>query len=272
MLEKILSGLDLSPDEVRIYSRILETGSATAGELAKKIGMARPTLYGILQKLTDKGVITRTLRYGVRSFAAVPPEKLDQLFQQRIEHLQSQRRAYKEILPDLLNKGGFGMHNPRFQLYEGAEGVQHVLKDMLLYYDTDTFAFWPIKSMVEILSPEFFRYHNKERIRNNLYTRAIWPEKEVVTIKEHPYLGVGEAFRREIRVAPTEIHCTMGYWAYGDRVAFLSSQRESFGFVLESRELVTMLKAKFDVIWNISKRLDARKEDMAPFIKDLEQP
>ncbi len=79
MLEDTLSGLGLSREEVQIYVALLESGQSTAGELAKRLGMARPTLYGILQRMTDKGIIIRSLRQGVRSFSAAEPESLDQI-------------------------------------------------------------------------------------------------------------------------------------------------------------------------------------------------
>src|SRR5262249_22093479 len=155
--------------------------------------------------------------------------------------LSREQRIYEELLPSLQKKVPSSFLSPKFQLYEGAEGLQFVLKDMLLYRNIATCAFWPIKAMVDILSPEFFHYHNKQRIRNNIYTRAIWPEHQTVEIKDHPYLGTGEEFRREIRIAPEEIDSSMGYWTYGNKVTFISSRKESFGFIIESRELVEML-------------------------------
>jgi hypothetical protein len=154
-----------------------------------------------------------------------------------------------------MNKAGLNVIKPKFQLFEGTEGVQNVLEDMLMYRDCETLAFWPIKSMINILSEDFFRYHNKERIKRNLYTRAIWPREEAVDIHMNPYLGVGDEFRREIRLAPTEINFTMGYWMYQNKIAFLSSRAESFGFVIESQEMMIMQKAAFEVIWNISEKV-----------------
>ncbi len=271
MIEKILQSLDLSADEVKIYLHLLECGQITAGELAKKVGIARPTLYGVLQRLTDHGVVKRSLTHGTRSFSAAPPETLNHLFEQRIENLQTQQKAYQHILPELMSKNGVGGINPRFQMYEGAEGVQHVLKDMLNYQDCETLAFWPIKSMVELLSSDFFRYHNKERIRRNLYTRAIWPQGEVLDIKSNPFLGVGEDFRREIRVAPTNVHFTMGYWMYANKIAFLSSKSESFGFIIESQEMVTMQRAAFEVIWNVSTPLAINPIHTQGFVDEMKQ-
>ena len=269
MLEKTLSGLDLNNDEIKIYLNLLESGTITAGNLSKKIGMPRATLYDVLKKMTDKGVINRTLKQGVRSFTAAAPEKLDQLFKKRIEDLEGQRNSYQKILPDLIGKMGLSMASPKFQVFEGVEGVQHVLKDMLMYRDCETLAFWPIKAMMEMLTPEFFRYHNKERIKNNLYTRAIWPEDEVVDVRKNPFLGMGKDFKREIRIAPTDVSFTMGYWAYRNKVAFLSSKAESYGFIIESQELVTMLKASFEVVWKISKKLEVDPKYTKPFIDEI---
>ncbi len=249
MLDTILSGLGLSAQETTLYLEMLETGPMTAGELAKKLGLTRPTLYGTLQRLTDKGITQRSLRQGVRRFAAAAPEKLNQLFTHQIEALQAQQRSYEALLPMLAAKSGFGALSPRFQLYEGVEGVQHVLKDMLLHSDCETLAMWPIKSMIGILGAEFFRYHNKERIRRNLYTRAIWPRAETVDIAQNTFLGVGEAFRREIRLAPEAMQFTMGYWMYGDKIAYLSSKAEAFGFIIESREMALMHRAQFELVW-----------------------
>ena len=185
MIEEILESLELDRQEIAIYFELLEGGAQTAGALAKKLGLARPTLYGMLQKMHDKGVVVRSMRHGVRTFTAEPPAKLSQIFQKRIERLQAHHAAYLQLLPELESKRGGQLGAPKFQYYEGREGVQSVLKDMLMYSNAETFAFWPIKSMIGILSPDFFRYHNKERIRNNLYTRAIWPAAETVPVKHH---------------------------------------------------------------------------------------
>lgn len=142
---------------------------------------------------------------------------------------------------------------------------------MLLYDDIETQAFWPIKAMLDILSPDFFRYLNKERIKNHIYTRAIWPQSQVVDIKKHLYLGAGGEFQREIRIAPEGIDFSMGYWIYKDKAAFISSRKESFGFIIESRELVEMLLAQFEVIWKISKALKMESEDTASFLRELQQ-
>ena len=271
MITQILSSLDLNEEEIKIYLALLELGQSTAGNLAKRLGLARATLYGYLDKLYEKGLIVQSQNTNVKTFTAELPEKINLLFQQKIEDVQNKQLQYREIMPDLRKNQASKLLSPRFQLYEGEAGVKHVLKDMLLYSNLETQAFWPIKAMVEILSPDFFRYHNKERIKNNLYTRAIWPQGQLINPSEYPYLGVGEKFRREIRVAPNEIDFTMGYWIYGDKVACISSRKESFGFIIESTEYAEMLRTQFEMLWNLSKPLTVDESTTRSFIEELER-
>lgn len=271
MLQDLLAKLDLSEDEIKTYVAVLEFNQTTVGNLAKKLGMPRSSLYGFLKKLRAGGLITQSVKSGIQTFSAEPPEKIDLLFQQKVEMLQGMRRAYQELLPELQKHRPSRFLTPKFQLYEGEEGVKHLLKDILLYRNIETQTFWPIRTMVDILSPEFLWYHNKERIRQNIYIRAIWPQahKGMINIRQHPYLGVGEAFKREIRIAPEGINFSMGYWIYGNKAAFISSRKESFGFIIESAELTEMLLAQFEVMWGMSQPLVTTPEETEAFLQDL---
>lgn len=270
MLTDLLATLGLSEEEAKTYLALLKTGSTSAGFLAKHLDLPRPSVYGFLERLTAKGLVKQSVDFsGVKSYQAEPPEKVNMLFEQKIEQLQNRQVEYQAILPEL-EVGGMGKAMPpKFQLYEGQEGVKHVLKDMLLYRNMETEAFWPIKSMIEVLSADFFRYHNKQRIKNNLSIRAIWPKEQVVSIVAHPYLGASPALLRELRIAPADVDFSMGYWIYGNKAAFISSKRESFGFIIESVELVEMLKAQFEVIWRLSKALKENEEATKGFLEDL---
>ncbi|MEK7083908.1 MAG: helix-turn-helix domain-containing protein [Patescibacteria group bacterium] len=252
MIQQILSSLDLKEEEIQTYLVLLETGPITVGDLAKKLVVPRPSLYGFLERLQDKGLVVESQLSHVKQFIAERPEKIELLFEQKIAELEKQKAAYKQIMPSLEQTMASAWLSPKFQLYESEDGLRHLLKDMLLYRDIETEALWPIKAMIDILSPAFFEYLNERRIKSNLYTRAIWPKDQVVAIEDHPYLGVGLEFKREIRIAPENLDFSMGYWMYGNKTAFISSRKESFGFIVESKEMRQLLKTQFEMIWQIS--------------------
>ncbi len=270
-MDTILASLGISPEESRIYLYLLDSKEVSASAVARSLGIPRPSIYGLLKKLSEKGLMKESQRNGIKVFSAEQPEKINLLFEKQKELLVSNQDAYKKLLPELQKKETIRFNNPKLQLFEGTEGLKKILNDMLLYRNKETQAFWPIKKMVEVLGPDFFRYHNKERIKNNLYTRAIWPRREAVDIKAHPYLGVGSEFKREIRIAPLEVSFSMGYWIYGNKVAFISSRKESFGFILESAEFAQMILTQFEIIWKQSTSLRVSKDDTQSFLEELER-
>lgn len=268
MINHLLTRLGLHEGEIKTYLFILENGEQTVGHLAQRVGLPRPSLYGFLKKLIDRGLILESVKNGVKTFTATPTNKIGLIFDQQIEELKSHKINLESLIPELI-RGTNNSRSPKFQLFEGKDNVKNVIKDTLLYKNLETESYWPIKTMVEILGADFFRYFNKERIKRNIYIRAIWPKKQSVNIKDHPYLGVGEDFLREIRIAPKEINFEMGYWIYDNKVSFVSSKKESFGFIIESAEFAKMMKSQFDVVWNISNKLEVDSKYTKPFLKEV---
>ncbi len=269
MLEQLLSRLDLEDGEIKTYVTLWEKGPMTAGGLAKRTGIVRVTQYLFLNHLVEKGFVSQSQKQNIKQFSAESPEKISLLYEEKIKAITGDYDLFQKMLPALRSKQPDQILTPKFQIFEGAEGLKNVLKDMLLYRNIETQAYWPIKKMIDILSGDFFHYHNKERIRNNLSTRAIWPKNEVITMKEHPYLGTGKAFKREIRIAPKEINFSMGYWIYGNKVAFLSSRKESFGYIIESVELAEMMLSQFELIWKKARPLMIKQKDVESFLKEI---
>ena len=253
MINTTLERLGLRDEEIKTFLYLLENGQQTAGNLAKKTGLSRPSLYGFLKKLQKLGLVIESQKNGLKTFQASSQEKVSAILDEQIIELEKGKSDITRLFLEI-QKGSVAT-NPKFQLFEGKAGLQHVLKDMLLYRDIKTRAYWPIKSMIEVLGSEFFKKHNQERIARKIYTQAIWPENQKVNISKHPYLGVGEKFLREIRIAPKEINFSMGYWIYGNKVACISSTNESFGCIIESKEFAEMLLSQFDLIWKQSKSM-----------------
>jgi len=54
MITTILSALGFTEEEAKTYLVLLDRGTETAANIAKTIGMPRPSVYGFLRRLTDK--------------------------------------------------------------------------------------------------------------------------------------------------------------------------------------------------------------------------
>lgn len=259
--------IGLSEDHLRIFLILTEYGDHTILELSKRTKIPRTTLYTLIEPLEKKGVIFRSNELGKTFWSAMQPENLRGIFDKEIFSISQAKNAYEEFLPELLKKRSRKTKTPTLRYYFGVDGVKNVLRDMLNYSNIETHSFWPIKLMVEVLGEEFFIEHNINRIRQNIWTKALWPEEKALNLKRFKFLGEGKDFKREIRIAPKSIDTTMGYWIYSDKVAFLSSRSELFGFIVQSEELKALLLTQFEFIWVQSKRLQVPKEWTEDFVK-----
>jgi predicted transcriptional regulator len=269
MIQEILQTLGFGEDEAKTYLTLLDSGTMSAGDLAKLMGIKRPTAYVYLDRLIVGGLVAQSLRRGVKVFAPEPPEKIQMLYRRKIDELKTREKSLQKLLPQLNKRAGLSLMRPRIQVFEGRDGMETALQDNLSYPGVTMLTFWPIKKAIEATSEEFFHYLNKERIKRGIWLTAIWPSDQGVDIKRYPFMGLGPEFKRDIRLAPKGIDSTMGYWIYANKVLFASSRAESFCFIIESTELVQMMSVQHKAIWEISKPITAKPEDMKPFLDDL---
>ena len=269
MIETIFEKLGLTSQEPKLYLALLESGPTSAGLLAKKSGTRRSTLYGLLENLQGRGLVSQTEKNGVKIWRAEPPETISNSLRRKSEEWKKTNEDFNILLPELLKKQRQDTLAPRFKYFHGIDGVKHIMNDMLLYSDMITQSFWPASEMLDLLGEDFFDTLNRARIRQRLYTQALWPPSKAVNISKHPSFGVGKEFFREIRLTPKGVDCTMGYWAYHTKVAFVSSRKECFGFIVESNELRQMLKTQFDVLWEISEPIKVPKKALRKFLSTI---
>src|SRR5436190_22919071 len=80
-----LQKLGFNGSEAKIYVTLLRNGPMTGYELAKASGVARPNVYGVLQKLEERGAVTRLDEQPGTRYAPLPFAELLARMRQRYE-------------------------------------------------------------------------------------------------------------------------------------------------------------------------------------------
>ncbi|MCU0680260.1 MAG: hypothetical protein MUF50_03095 [Planctomycetes bacterium] len=269
MLKDIFEKFQLQAVHADIYSILLESGPLSAGNIIKRLNMPRSTVYGLLNDLKNKNLLLQSEKNDIKIWQAVSPEKINEVLGEEINNLENTKMDFSEILPLLLSKQNHNFISPKFSYFEGAEGLRNAMKDVLLYRDLVTEAFWPMSDMLDVLGPDFLAGYNIKRIRQNIALKVIWPEDKKVNVSKNQFLGTGKELLRELRIADHKLNCSMGYWIYGNKVLFISSRKESFAFIVESLELTQLLRSQFDFFWKNSKPFKIDREVIKDFLKKL---
>lgn len=267
MLQDILKNIGLPETATRIYLRLLESGLASARQLAENLNIPRPSVYDNLKILIAQGLVVEQEKENKKLFQPAAAKNLSYLVKNKIENLQKQDQALQRIIPTLGKK--FDYLEPKIKFYHGQEGVRRAVNDILWYENIVTLCVWPISEMLAVLGPEWLAEHNRKRIRKKIYLRTIWPPDKAVKFKQFPFLGVSPEFHREIRLAPKGMSWDMGYWLYEDKVAFISSRQESFGFTVASRDFAELIRSQFELVWPLSQKIKVDAKDTAGFLKTV---
>jgi sugar-specific transcriptional regulator TrmB len=250
MFTKIFQELGLSEITQRVFNDLVANGVSTASKLAERVGIPRPSVYDHLKILIQKGLVTERSEENKKVFQIDDVRNIQELLNDKIKALEVEKKQFELSLPSLLQKVAF--IEPQIKFYSGKEGMKQVMNHIMLNRNIETILFWPMSEMMKVLGPEYLKELNEKRVRRNIFIRAIWPKDKALDANEFPYLGTGEENLRDLRYAPDNMTWNMGYWLYEDKVAFLSSEKEGFGFVVQSQDFSNLMKLQFEEIWKIS--------------------
>ncbi len=267
MLDKIFQELSLPINTQRVFKDLIEKGPSTARQIAERIGVPRPSVYDNLKILIQKGLATERSEDNKKIFAIDDLGNIPNLLQSRIESLRSEKESFEKLLPTLLQHSDF--IEPKIKFYSGKEGLQQVMNHIMWHRNIHTILMWPMSEMARVLGADYLEELNHKRIKRGISIRGVYPNDAKPDFKKYPFLGVGGGHLREIRLAPKDMNWQMGYWMYEDKVAFISSSKESFGFVVHSRDFAKLMKTQFEAIWDISKPVKPEPRHTDVFLKDL---
>ncbi len=103
--------------------------------------------------------------------------------------------------------------------------------------------------MLTVLGKDVLETFNTKRIRQKIELQTIWTDTKVS--RKHIFRG-GD-WKVERRVAPAKYHAPMGYSIYGNKVSFISSHKELYGFVVHSSDFAALMRTQFRALWESSR-------------------
>src|SRR3989338_3843632 len=267
MITKILKELGISPSATRVYMQLLEYGSSPARRLAENLGVPRPSVYGSLKQLIQKGLVIEREEGSKKVFQTDDPKNLPRLIRSKIEELEQDEKELTHLVPSLIKQ--VKSSEPHIKFYPGVDGVKQILYDILWHNKAEVLTMWPFKEMVAVLGNDHLANFNRQRIRRNISILSIFPRDKAVALKDYPFIGIGKEHLRELRLAPQKMTWGMWHAIYDDKVSFISSRKESFGFIVNSHDFAELMRTQFEVIWNASKSVKAEPQWSKDFLRSI---
>ena len=114
--ETILREAGLSKWETQVYLALLELGSTTTGPLVQKSEVPQSKVYGVLDSLNKRGMVSYIVKGKIKYFQASDPEILFSI-------MKDKERKIREEIPYLKNLQVRAKNKQNVEIYEGKRAI-----------------------------------------------------------------------------------------------------------------------------------------------------
>lgn len=249
MKEELIK-LGLNKFEAEIYLAALNIGPAAAASLAKAANIKRPTAYLALEGLLKLGLASESRMNGKKIFKAEPPQKLEKLTKQLRKKTVEAELLLENLLPKLSSLPQSAINESKTFTYVGLDGVKNIIYEVAAskkpsYYFGSTAKF----------AEKIFRMDGQtvlDEIRK-LRTGDDRPMTYFITDSGLPSLKGFEKLKtpwREVKLWPKTISSGTAMVLNGSRLIIVNIDGTPFATVIESKEVVEVVKIMYQFMWN----------------------
>ena len=246
LIEDTLIQCGFERKEALVYMALLELGMEKVQAIASKAKIKRPTTYVILEQLSQKNYVAKTIKNKKIYYSAENPEVILQSFHHREEALGG-------IMPLLKARMGVNAYRPKIKIYEGREGIERVYEEI---YESPSISFF---GSIGNLSEELRSLIQK---RNKIIKSKNISVRDLITAdpKDIDFATASVGNNYEGRVAPKEVSLLVEGAIFGDKLAILSVQKDFFAVVIESPEVVKTFSSFFELAWKSATPIESYKD------------
>jgi sugar-specific transcriptional regulator TrmB len=240
-----LGELGLDRRQVQVYQSLHKLGPASIRDVAAEAGINRGSTYETLKQLVTKGLVSYFPKGRRRVFQAEDPERLLRLGESKQQALaQAMEDLRKDIIPSLKQaRPEFSPGNVRF--YEGDEGVELVLRDILNSTARNAEKGYAVISTKTLRQHIYRPFPNftRQRVQKGIRVR-------VIAVGE----GGDDAELAERKWLPASADADASYIAiYPPKVAMITLADRDYPVVviIDSAAIASTQQLLFDTLWEL---------------------
>ena len=237
--------IGLTEGEAKVYLALSELGSSTVGPIVKKSRVAYSNIYDILNRLTEKGIVSFIIKQKTKYFQAAPPSNLIEYLNNKEKEILLQKQSLKKALPDL-EKLQESKIKQEAEVFLGKKGLRSAYEK--LYKN--------LKKSEEAL---FFYIHESEYAEtSNLFYNSITD-----IVKQTKNRGIANKEYKKSWFAKKAFHLNMRFIdiplpgnidIINDKVLFVSWSGGITSVLIHSKEIANNLRNYFNEVWKLTKK------------------
>lgn len=240
-----LKELGLTDGQVKVYTAILELGIAGIQKIQEKTALERRSIYDILNKLIEKGLVSYTEEKDNRKYQCTHPRTL----KEAIENKQKQLSELQSKIPDITTLYNFNRPEIRAEVYRGNAAMRNLLEEALEHPAT----YWiGGNSGIEKCSEEmrlWFKRWTKKRVELKKWMYDLVDYGTSLEDFSPKDLAKHKVNLYKYCPLPKDLASPMVIIMFGNKVVQILWSKQSFAFVIESEEIKNSFMRYFHYFW-----------------------
>jgi len=246
MIETILAELGFCNKEIKVYLEITKSERITASELSKRTKLPRSSVYDIIEKLLDKGLISYTIRLKKKTFQITN-------FNKFISKLKEQETLAHLAILELDKLNIKSEENYKVEVLEGKEGlkthfdyIQLLLKDKKL---KDFLVFGTKLSSINKIKFFFLsRFEDYIKFASKIDFRIIWDfdankNKIMNNIKK---MGKHKFLPKKFKNNSTTV-------VFNDFITIIFNTTKPIIVRIQNKDVADSYRQQFNLFWELLK-------------------
>ncbi len=233
-MDNALAQIGLTKNEARIYRVLLELGKTQVGVLSRKTGVHRRSIYDVLDRLIEKGLVSYMVENEKRFYCAADPKRIKEM-------MDAQKEAVDKLMPELEATFLQQKNKQETQFYRGVEGIKTIFEEQIedghdVCIIGGSHYAWQV---LRFYLPQY----TKRRVKKKIKLHAIYAlprHKSPVPLADVRYLP--ESF-----LSPVATN------VYGGKVAIILWSKDPVAIVIKQQDIARTFKHYFDMLWKVAK-------------------
>ena len=238
-LSEILKKVGLEEKEASVYLASLSLGPTTILKLARACGIKRTTIYGIIENLKQKGLMSVQQKGLKHIYAPENPEKLEMI-------LESRQLEFKNHLPEFLGLYKLKGEESIIKYYTGISKMQDIyldtLKEIKPHQDLLIIA---NQEKWYTLDPDFATSFIEKRAKLNINTRLLFQDSKIA--RDHKKLD--KNFNQKAKILPANTSLNVDTLLLPKKMIVLELTPPYMTIVIENKSIIELHREMFEIIW-----------------------
>lgn len=233
---EVFKQFGLTHNEALIYQALLELGQSLAGQISRKTGLHRRTVYDTTEMLIQKGFIGYILKNNRRFFEAASPEKF-------LDIIKEKENLINNSLSEMMLLYTKTQEKQETNFYKGKQGLKTVMEDQLKQRTKEILILGASPLAYKILE-FYFKWFDVKRCKQKIKARIIFNKSD-----KKPRIPLAE-----IKYLPKKYTSPLAVNIYRDKVAIiLWSKDNPIAIVIKNKDVSEGYKKYFELMWRIAK-------------------